>query len=276
MPTDDIRWTPSGVRMRIRTRRDGKLNWLFLPGGPGIGSESLHELVDALDVPGTAWMVDLPGDGSNVDHPNVAADPYANWPQVLSEAAAAVSNPVYVGHSTGGMYLLATPALEKLLAGLVLISTAPDASWLPAFRSMCLRHPLPAVDEATARYEADHTDEQLARVAVASAPWNFAPETVEIGAELLARMPYNGAAVKWSDDNFDTTYAATWWPTTVPILIVSGGDDRIVAQTSWEAPRYSGANVVRRVIPGGAHFPWIERPTAVAAAFSEFAVFAGT
>ncbi|EUA07894.1 hypothetical protein I545_6382 [Mycobacterium kansasii 662] len=43
------------------------MNWLFLPGGPGIGSESLHELVDTVDVPGCSWMVDLPGDGSNVN-----------------------------------------------------------------------------------------------------------------------------------------------------------------------------------------------------------------
>lgn len=270
MSIDDLHWTPSGVRMRVRTRRDGDLDWLFLPGGPGIGSESVHELVDAVDVPGTAWLVDLPGDGSNVDHPNIAADPYEGWPTVLTEAAAAVPHPVYVGHSTGGMYLLATPELERQLVGLALISTAPDASWLPAFQAMCRRHPLPEVDAATARCAADPTNENLAAVAVASAPWNFAAGTVGVGAELLARLPYNGAAVAWSDANFDADYAATWWPTTIPTLILSGGDDRIVAQTSWEAPTFAGPNVVRRAIAAGGHFPWIERPHAVRAAFSEF------
>ena len=62
-------WTPSGVRLRRRTQRPGPLNWLFLPGGPGIGSESLHELVDSAELPGTTWLVDLPGDGSNTDAP---------------------------------------------------------------------------------------------------------------------------------------------------------------------------------------------------------------
>ncbi len=271
MPLDHVQWTPSGVRMRARVRRDGDLNWLFLPGGPGIGSESLHELVDAIEVPGTAWLVDLPGDGSNTSHRRLSADPYASWPAVLLEAAAAVDNPVYVGHSTGGMYLLSTAILEQLLVGMVLISTAPDASWLPAFSAMCEQNPLPAVAEATGRYEREPTNDNLAAVAVASAPWNFTAESVAVGAELLGRMPYNGSAVAWSDDNFDNTYQSTWWPSVIPTLIVSGSDDRIVAQTSWSESRFSGPNVLHRTVDGGAHFPWIERPDAVREAFSEFA-----
>ena len=130
---DELR-TAGGVRMRRHTRRPGDLNWLFLPGGPGIGSESLVELVDAIEVPGTTWLVDLPGDGSNVI--DVPDDPYSSWPDILLEAATAVPRPVFVGHSTGGMYLLSVPALDRLLAGLVLISTAPNARWRPAFAQM--------------------------------------------------------------------------------------------------------------------------------------------
>lgn len=163
----DQRWTRSGVRLRLRRRRPGDLNWLFLPGGPGIGSESLHELVDALDVPGSCWLVDLPGDGSNVDAPGAPADPYSRWPRVLLEAAEAVDQPVYVGHSTGGEYLLATPELVDCLAGLVLISTAPDASWIPAYERMVAQNPLPGVENATARYESDPTNANLREVAVA-------------------------------------------------------------------------------------------------------------
>jgi hypothetical protein len=53
-----------------------------------MGSESLLNLVDSLDVPGTCWLVDLPGDGSNTNPPGAGADPYSGWPQVLIEAAA--------------------------------------------------------------------------------------------------------------------------------------------------------------------------------------------
>lgn len=94
-------------------------------------------VANTLDVPGDIWMVDLPGDGSNIAAPGASSDPFEKWPQVLIEVAqelpAELPATVYIGHSTGGMYLLSTPELEAHLSGLVLISTAPDASWLSAF-----------------------------------------------------------------------------------------------------------------------------------------------
>lgn len=269
--TAEIRFTPSGVRLTRRIERPGRLNWLLLPGGPGIGAESLRELADALDVPGSVWMVDLPGDGSNVSAPGSGADPFARWPGVLVEAARALPDCVFLGHSTGGMYLLATPEVEQHIVGLVLVSTAPDAGWMPRFAEMTQANPLPAVDAAWAVYEQDRTNANIGAMAVASAEWNFAEGFVERGRELLARMPYNGAAVDWSDANFDHSYVSTWWPAKTPVLIVSGADDRIVWQGAWADPRFEGDNVLARTIEGGAHFPWIENPAAVRDAFRDFA-----
>ncbi len=263
----DERWTPSGVRLRALRRQDGDLNWLFLPGGPGIGSESLAELVRALDVPGTCWLVDLPGDGSNVDAND---DPYPSWPGVFIEAAQAVTNPVVIGHSTGGMYILSIPELEDLVSGVVLISTAPDARWMSAFLQMTEGNPLPEVDIAAAAYEANPNPATLRDLAVSSAPWNFTAEGLQTGQDLLARMPYNVEAVVWSAKNFDETYAATWWPASIPTLIISGTEDRIVTQALWEDMRYSGPNVRHATVPGAGHFPWIERPYEVRDAFTGF------
>jgi len=83
-------WTTHGVRLRRARRTPGPWNWLFFPGGRGIGSESLQELADVADCPDTSWLVDLPGDGSNVAAPGAPADPYPLWPQVLLEAVDAV------------------------------------------------------------------------------------------------------------------------------------------------------------------------------------------
>ncbi|MFS0892718.1 alpha/beta fold hydrolase [Microbacterium sp. 179-I 3D3 NHS] len=264
-------WTPSGVRLRKRHERPGDLDWLLLPGGPGLGSESLHGFADAIEVPGRIWMVDLPGDGSNVDAPGAPADTFEAWPSVLREAAAAVERPVFVGHSTGGEYLLSVPVLERMLAGLVLMSTAPNASWMPTFERMTRENPLPAVDAATQVYERTPTNAHLAEIAVASAPWNFRPDTVVRGSELLAAMPYNREAVDWSARNFDETYTATWWPASLPTLIISGSEDRIVDQSLWNGPRFEGAQVTRAVIAGGAHFPWMEEPVQVRDAMADFA-----
>jgi len=276
-------FTTSGVRLSLRSQHPGPLNWLLLPGGPGIGSESLHELADILDVPGSIWMVDLPGDGSNTSFPvplqqswdgvsfppSASHDPYAQWPQVLLEAATSLPNAVYVGHSTGGMYLLSVPELEQHIAGLVLISSAPDASWHPHYVQMTKRHPLPEVDLAAKRYESEPTNDNLRDLAVASTPWNFTPKGIAMGQDLLSRMPYNQDATVWSDQAFDHIYQAKWWPKTLPTLILSGAEDRIVLQTLWNRPEFKQQNVIHQWIEDAGHFPWLENPDGVQSAFSK-------
>jgi pimeloyl-ACP methyl ester carboxylesterase len=268
---EELFFTPSGVRLRRRIQRPGTLNWLLLPGGPGIGSESLHELADILDVSGSVWMVDLPGDGSNRNAPGAAADTFADWPHVVIEAAQALPNVVFVGHSTGGMYLLATPELEAHIVALALLDTAPDCNWHPRFVQMVQAHPLPAVAAAAAIHEADRSDENLAVITVAAAAWNFTSAGLAAGREMLRRMPYNNAAVEWSDANFDHSYRAKWWPKACPVLILAGSEDRIVWQGGWESSLYEGPNVLRRTIDGAGHFPWFENPQGVRATFAELA-----
>ncbi|MGN6619938.1 MAG: alpha/beta fold hydrolase, partial [Sphingomonas sp.] len=265
-------YTPSGVRLRQHIKRNAGPNWLLLPGGPGIGSESLAELADAMvagALPGSIWFVDLPGDGSNRMPQGSDVDPFAGWPQVVVEAAQALPDVILIGHSTGGMYLLATPELEPHIVGLALFDTAPDASWHPRFVAMTQRDPLPAVEAATAIYEHNPQDDAIAAIAVASAPWNFTPEGVAAGRALLARMPYNSAAVIWSDRHFDHIYAASWWPSEVPVLVLAGEHDRIVWQGGWEDPQFHTPNAFFRQVPRAGHFPWIENPLAVVRALAE-------
>jgi pimeloyl-ACP methyl ester carboxylesterase len=262
----ETRYTASGVRMRLHTKAAGTLNWLLLPGGPGIGSESLHELADAMQVRGSIWLVDLPGDGSNRSpHDN----PFASWPQVLVEAAESVSDAVFVGHSTGGMYLLSTPQLRNCVRGLALLDTAPGCEWHAEYVEMTRNNPLPEFDRRAANYARNKTLENLTALVVASAEWNFTSAGLDAGRALLARMPYNSDAVQWSDAHFDHTYRALWWPGEMPVLRMWGDSDRIVSQRGWDAPNTS--NVMARAIRGAGHFPWIENPAAVTQAFREFA-----
>ena len=84
-------------------------------------------------------------------------------------------------------------------------------------------------------------------------------------------MPYNSAAVDWSDANFDHTYEAAWWPSALPTLIMAGSDDRIVSQGGWDDRRFHDPHILRRTIANAGHFPWIENPKDVGSAFSELA-----
>ena len=262
-------YTTSGVRltpMRVGGAPEAAVNYMLVPGGPGIGAESLEGFAACLPAGVNAWGVDLPGDGSNL-----RPDPYGGWPGVLLEAATAFPNTVMAGHSTGGEYILSVPGIEAVAAGIVLVSTAPDAAWMPVFERMCAANPLPGYDAAAAAYAARPGLDTLTALCVASAPWNaHTAAGLARVTELLGRMPYNAAAVEWSAAHFDRTYRAAWFPRDLPTLILSGVEDRIVVQRLWDDPAYRGGNVRHARIEAAGHWPWLDQPEAVAAALAGF------
>ena len=266
---DQEHWTRSGVRLRQVSTGLGRWNWLFVPGGPGLGSESVLGLARAARVPGTVWLVDLPGDGSNRGVPEVPGHPYDRWPDVLAEAAHGLDDVVMVGHSTGGMFMLSVPELEPHLAGMALVSSAPHAGWRPAFGEWAQAHPIPGADMAAADYAQDPNDGTLRALTLASAQWNFTPQGLAEGRAALEGLAYCHDAVAWADAHFDDAYQARWKPQDLPTLIISGAQDHVVDQHLWQDdPAFDRPNVLRRTIDSAGHFPWTENPQAVRTAFT--------
>ncbi|MFF3068814.1 alpha/beta fold hydrolase [Kitasatospora sp. NPDC057936] len=271
-PGEQIRWTRSGVRLRLLSQGEGQWNWLFVPGGPGLGSESVAGLARAAEVPGSLWLVDLPGDGSNRGVPQVPEQPYGRWPGVLVEAARELDEVVMVGHSTGGMFMLSVPELQEQLAGMALVSSAPHAGWRQTFAQWADAHPLPGLAEAADAYGRDSNDETLRTLTLTAAQWNFTTTGLAAGRALLEGLPYCHDAVAWADAHFDETYQARWKPdsSSLPTLIVSGSEDHVADQSLWkDDPAFDRSHVLQHTIHGGSHFPWIENPQAVRAAFAD-------
>ncbi len=112
MDNKEYLWTASQARFQlVHASERRNFNWLFLPGGPGLGSESLFPLLNILELPGNMWRLDFPGDGSNTTSNNKKS--FSKWHQALNEATRALSNVILVAHSKGGMFALASPELEK-------------------------------------------------------------------------------------------------------------------------------------------------------------------
>lgn len=263
-------WTNLGSRLRFMKSEKGiPFNWLFLPGGPGLGSESLHELVDCLKLPGTLWCLDLPGDGSNTTSNN--AESFKNWSKALLEAVNAFENVILVGHSTGGMYALATPLLEDALTGLVLIDSAPDTSWQIALGEMMKASPTPALEHLHQLYMQNPSPAILKEMTLTSAPYFFTEQGLQKGLSMLRNLPYNDETCNWSDKNFDSTYQALWIPKTIPTLIMAGSQDHMTSLSLFKQHEaFNRPNISMREISQANHFPWIENPEEVAAVFSEY------
>ncbi len=242
-------WTKHGARLECVRSSAGLFNWLFLPGGPGLGSECLHSLTSILKVPGTIWHLDLPGDGSN------SAGEICNWAEALVEATGALDNVILVGHSRGGMFALALPELQQNLVGLVLLDSAPNMQWKSDF----------------APEEGVYTDNaSLREFVLAGAPYMFTKEGLAKGRKMLEGLPYNLRAIQWTQDHFDPTYEAKWIPH-MPALILSGAEDQATPLKYFAENRaFHRNNIVMKEIPHAGHFPWIENPQGIIDAFSAF------
>ena len=59
-----MKYTKYGYRINQISEGSG-YNWLFLPGGPGLGSEYLIDFCKRLKLPGSILLVDFPMDGTN-------------------------------------------------------------------------------------------------------------------------------------------------------------------------------------------------------------------
>lgn len=270
MTRNTLLWTASKARLQlIKNNGDGAHNWLLLPGGPGLGSESLYPLTHLLPLPGKFWHLDLPGDGSNLlPQQNFA---FAHWQMALIEAVSMLENVILVAHSTGGMYVLATPPLEALLTGLVLMDSAPNASWQQSFMQYVDQHPLPAVKRAEKLFLQNPNDDTLKKLTLASLPYLFTPKGLQQDLSFFNDLPINYAVCDWSAQHFDTTYVANWFPKKIPTLLFAGTQDHLTPLRLFkEHQDFQGHNIMQREISHAGHYPWIENPEGVIAVFEEF------
>lgn len=262
-------WTTSKSRLQmIKTEAGKNYHWLFLPGGPGLGSESLTELSQMLSLPGTIWHLDLPGDGSNTSDSAC----FSQWSRGLVEAVNALDNVILVAHSTGGMYALATPELEHALTGLVLIDSAPDASWQIKFNDYIKQHPLAEIETLQNKYIKQPSNETLKKLTVASVPYLFTTTGLKKGIALLESLTsFNFKSCDWSAQHFDSSYKAKWIPKNTPTLIIAGDDDQITPVYLFtEKKEFQSEKIIIRPIKNAGHYPWIDNPAGVIAAFEEY------
>ncbi|HEY4831856.1 MAG TPA: alpha/beta hydrolase, partial [Waddliaceae bacterium] len=92
------------------------------------------------------------------------------------------------------------------------------------------------------------------------------------GTCTLKKLPYNCKAIQWAEAHFDPTYKARWIPK-IPTLILSGENDLATPLELFQKKEFLRKNIVMKEIKKAGHFPWIENPKDVVAAFNSFGRF---
>lgn len=210
--------------------------WLFLPGGAGLGSESIESLIEIVDLPGSLYLVDFPGDGSNP----TPLEP-EKWKERLIALVQSFQHVHLVAHSFSSMFVMTCPELESHVESLVLMGASAKK----------ITHHRPGPIDVKHYF--------LSRLHL-----YVLPETVERATKLFANLPYKDEAFLWVKDHFHPNFVATWVPETIPTLILTGEFDQITPLSSFEGTVYlDRPNIVIESIPGASHFPWLEKPELV-------------
>jgi pimeloyl-ACP methyl ester carboxylesterase len=257
------------VRYQLfQTNEDKPYNWLFFPGGPGADSSYFANLIGCLNLPGNVWLIDLPGNGSNL------SDGFTNfdlWMEIFPEVIKQFKNPIVVGHSFGGMFPLLFPELEKYLKGFVILNSAP-ALWLQEAVAYSKAFNLPDLSQEMQEFTDKPSQESFDKALAACVPYYFPPSSLEEGKKWMAQVPCAYLpAVWWQRKAMELNFTAKWIPQKVITLIVNARFDCICPFTLFQKDeRFQRPNIEFLLIENGGHMPWMENPIAVKEAFRKF------
>ena len=256
------------VRYELYQTNGGEpYNWLFFPGGPGADSSYLKSLVDSLELPGNVWLIDLPGNGGNVQ----VVEDFDEWIELFPQIIKRFDRPVLVGHSFGGMFPLMFPELENDLEGFVILNSAPTL-WMEEAVRYSKQFDLPDLTREMTEFTLHPNQETFDAALSACLPYYFPKETLEMGRELLSQVSVRWqCAVWWQRKAIELNFSAKWIPERVPTLIIGGKYDCICPFSLFERDeRFRRLNIKLDFIEDAGHMCWVENPKRVKEAFREF------
>jgi len=264
-------YTNLGTKLTLVKQNQGKFNWLFIPGGPGFGSEYFYLLTSHLTIPGNIWHVDFPGNGTN----KIPTDHYDfnHWYQCLIEATKMFDNVILVGHSFAGALILSVPEVEQHIRGLVLINTVigPLQEWQEAIARKINGMNLPSFDIGKNGYLQNRTNENLKKMLKAATPHFFTPENVVEGSGFLEDIPLSHQPFDWAFAEFVPNYIEKWVPTNIPTLVIGSEKDyRTPFELFKNDNRFHRDNIKLLEIKGAGHIPWVENPKDIISAFKHY------
>lgn len=257
------------VRYQLYQSNAGKnYHWLFFPGGPGIDSSYLHCLIDTLQLPGNAWLIDLPGNGSNSAS---GTENFDSWFELFPRVVKQFDHAIVVGHSFGGILPMLYPELESTLKGCVILNSAPKL-WLEAAVAYSKQFNLPDLTPGMQEFIQNPNEKTFKSALNACVPYYFPKETLEKGRQYLSEPAAQYRAALWGQHKaLEGRLLAKWIPQQVPTLIIGAKYDCICPFSLFQDDkRFDRQNIQLRYIENAGHFPWIENPQAVQKAFREF------
>lgn len=263
-----MKYTKFGYRIKQLTNGLG-YSWLFLPGGPGLGSEYLTDLCTKLYLPGSVFLLDFPKDGTNTQ--GKLGIPY--WQDGLIDLLKSFSKPVLVTHSFSGMFALNLPELKHHLTGLVLMNTTTKNSFFQHVSCMQQSYQLPDLVPAASQYHLTPSNETYKEFWNTYKYYCFTTDELEEGEKLISLFAFNNAAYYHAIEHFYPDYFCKWAPEAIPTMTIASEHDFICPSNIFiENKDFQRKNNINKIIAKAGHLPWLLAFEQVQQCFDDFIV----
>ncbi len=238
-------------------------HWVFIPGGPGLGSSSLKQLIESINLPGYLHIFDVPRLASKEDYSLELIQ------QSLLDFVDGFSNVILVGHSFGGMLVLSTPQLATKVKGVVLLCSSPNHQWFDTFVQRAKLNGLPNTSRLRTQMVKAPSDMALKTYMMASVDYYATPEGVRRVRSCFEGIEYNVHAYLWGLEAFHPTYEHQWVPQ-VPTLVLSAKQDAMTPWDSFQGEAFERDHIIHQCLDNVGHFPWLDDPDKVQSALDDF------
>lgn len=256
-----------GYRINQLSNNASGYTWLFLPGGPGLGSEYLIDFCKTLQLPGSIYVLDFPMDGTNI---NGNLD-FAEWRKGLIDLLTNFQNTILVTHSFSGMFALSMPEIENYLTGMVLMNTTTKNSFFEHVAKMHALHQLPDLVPAASAYHLNPSNETYKSFWETYKYYCFTQEEMSQGEEMMKLFAYNNAAYHYAITHFYADYESKFSSSQLPIMTITSADDYVCPPDIFISDKnFQSNNILNKIIPEAGHCPWVMHFNAVQAAFNEY------
>ncbi|HBB6896201.1 TPA: alpha/beta hydrolase [Legionella pneumophila] len=259
-------FTNYGYRLN-QIKKGSDQHWLFLPGGPGLGSEYLASFCDKLTLQGTISLVDFPKDGNNSE----GQLDFVSWQEGLISLLKSLNKPILVTHSFSGMFTLNFPEIENHLSGLVLMNTTTTNSFFQHVNEMRQKYNLPDLVPAASQYHLYPSNKTYKKFWDTYKHYCFTREELPIGEQMMELFAYNNESYHYAIEHFYNDFHYKWHPQTIPAMTIASELDYICPPAIFiQDKNFQCQNVINKVIYKAGHCPWILHLEQVQKCFDEF------
>lgn len=237
----------------------------FVPGGPGLSSETLRSM-DFLKRTFDLAFIDPPGSGA------ARGSPAANFNEVidsLRQSIKKLNRPVIlVGHSYGGIYVGALALIADFpLKGVVFVDTVLIPEGWDVVERQYAQFAGEDYQKAKQAFKDAPSEETFKNQMVQSSFMFFQPDYIESGRQLISRdrMGWRSAMAIESDPSETMEFAKNLKVLQIPKITIAGEFDRILP-ADFLKKQAAEVNSKFFLVHSG-HFPTFENPEEVARIF---------